>query len=58
MISPPSGGGSRGVIAFCFIAVFASSLGIIRAAAQTPQPWLFVETIANTKPAGALTFST
>jgi hypothetical protein len=57
MISPPSSGNRRRcVIAFSFVAALASSLGSFRIAAQTPQPWLFVETIANTKPTGALTF--
>jgi hypothetical protein len=57
MMSRPSGGcGRRRVIAFCFGAVLASLSGIFCASAQTPQPWLFVETIANNKPTGALTF--
>lgn len=57
MISPPSGGNCRRrVIAFRFFAVLAVGLASFRAAAQTPQPWLFVETISNAKPTGALTF--
>ena len=57
MISRPSGGNwPRGVLVFCLVVLLSSSLGIFRAAAQTPQPWLFVETIANNKPAGSLTF--
>ena len=36
--------------------MLSSLSGILRAAAQTPQPWLFVETIANGKPTGAVTF--
>jgi hypothetical protein len=38
------------------VASFACFPGIFRAAAQTPQPWLFVETIANGKVTGAVTF--
>jgi hypothetical protein len=38
------------------VAALASLSGIFRATAQTPQPWLFVETIANNKPTGAVTF--
>ena len=53
---PPSGGCRRRVIAFCFVATLASLSGIFHANAQTPQPWLFVETIANNKPTGAVTF--
>jgi len=53
---PPSGGCRRRVIAFCFVATLASLSGISHATAQTPQPWLFVETIANNKPTGAVTF--
>src|SRR5258708_8913293 len=53
---PPSGGCRRRVIAFCLVATLASLSGIFHATAQTPQPWLFVETIANNKPAGAVTF--
>jgi hypothetical protein len=57
MTSRPSGGNCpRGGLAFCLVLLLSSSLGILRAAAQTPQPWLFVETIANNKPAGSLTF--
>ena len=57
MLPRPSGGPSRRrVIAFCLVAALPSLSGICRAAAQTPQPWLFVETIANTKPTGAVTF--
>jgi hypothetical protein len=57
MNSRPSGGKRRrSVVAFSFVAALASSLVSFRAAAQTPQPWLFVETIANTKPTGAVTF--
>ena len=57
MLPRPSGGPSRRrVITFCFLAALASFSGIFRAAAQTPQPWLFVETIASSKPTGAVTF--
>jgi Abnormal spindle-like microcephaly-assoc'd, ASPM-SPD-2-Hydin len=57
MNSRPSGGKRRrSVVAFSFISALVSSLGIFRATAQTPQPWLFVETIVNTKPTGAVTF--
>jgi hypothetical protein len=57
MLPPPSGGSRRRrFVAFCFIAMLASLSGILRAVAQTPQPWLFVETIANGKPTGAVTF--
>src|SRR5258707_5995113 len=56
MSRPPSGGCHRRVIAFCFVAALASLSGIFHASAQTPQPWLFVETIANNKPTGAVTF--
>jgi hypothetical protein len=57
MNSRPSGGKRRrSVVAFSFVAALASGLGGFRAAAQTPQPWLFVDTIANTKPTGGLTF--
>jgi len=57
MNSCPSGGKCRrSVIAFSFVVALASSLGSFQAAAQTPQPWLFIETIANTKPTGAVTF--
>jgi len=57
MMPRPSGGcGRRRVIAFCFVAILASLSEISRTSAQTPQPWLFVETIANNKPSGALTF--
>jgi hypothetical protein len=57
MMSPLSGGrGRHRVAAFCFIAALASLSAIFPTSAQTPQPWLFVETIANNKPTGALTF--
>jgi len=57
MLSRPSGGNRRRrVFAFSIVVSIAGSLGSFRAAAQTPQPWLFVETIANTKPTGAVTF--
>jgi hypothetical protein len=57
MISRPSGGRRRRrAIAICFAATLASLAGIFRAFAQTPQPWLFVETIVNNKPTGAVTF--
>ncbi|HTA58715.1 MAG TPA: choice-of-anchor D domain-containing protein [Candidatus Baltobacteraceae bacterium] len=57
MNSCPSGGKCRrSVIAFSFVVALAFSLGSFRASAQTPQPWLFVETIANTKPTGNVTF--
>ena len=57
MLPRPSGGPSRRrVIPFCFLAALACFPGIFRAAAQTPQPWLFVETIANGKATGAVTF--
>ncbi|HET7108018.1 MAG TPA: choice-of-anchor D domain-containing protein [Candidatus Acidoferrum sp.] len=57
MSSPPSGGRSRlRVAAFCIAAGLAMSLGISRAAAQTSQPLLFVETIANNQATGAVTF--
>jgi hypothetical protein len=57
MSSRPSGGKRhRRVIAYSFVAMLLSSPGIFRAAAQTPQPWLFVETFANQKPSGAVTF--
>jgi hypothetical protein len=53
----PSGGRSRRrAIAFCFVASLLCSPGIFHAAAQTPQPWLFVETIANGKVTGGVTF--
>ena len=53
----PSGGRRRYcVIAFCFVAALACFPGIFPASAQTPQPWLFVETVANGKATGALTF--
>lgn len=57
MLSRPSGGKRRrSLVAFSFVTAIASILGSFRTAAQTPQPWLFVETIANTKPTGSLTF--
>ncbi|HET6931649.1 MAG TPA: hypothetical protein VFI45_15085, partial [Candidatus Acidoferrum sp.] len=57
MSAPPSGGKyRRRFISYFFAATLLSSLGIFRAAAQTPQPWLFVETLANQKPSGAVTF--
>jgi centrosomal CEP192-like protein/ASPM-SPD-2-Hydin domain-containing protein len=57
MLPRPSGGPSRRrIIAFCFVAALACFPGIFRADAQTPQPWLFVETIANGKATGAVTF--
>jgi len=57
MLPRPSGGPSRRrVIAFCFVVALPCFPGIFRAAAQTPQPWLFVETIANGKATGAVTF--
>jgi len=57
MLPSPSGDPSRRrVITFCFVALLASLSGLFRATAQTPQPWLFVETIANNKPTGAMTF--
>jgi hypothetical protein len=57
MCPRPSGGSRRlRFVAYCFVAVLAPFPGIFRAAAQTPQPWLFVETIANGKPTGAVTF--
>jgi len=52
----PGGPSRRRVIAFCLVAALASLSGIFHATAQTAQPWLFVETIANTKPTGAVTF--
>jgi hypothetical protein len=36
--------------------MLSSLLGIFCASAQTPQSWLFVETIANGKPTGTVTF--
>lgn len=52
----PSGGTCRcRAITFCFVSALTCLLGISRAAAQTPQPWLFVETIANGKPNGGVT---
>ncbi|HWY06542.1 MAG TPA: choice-of-anchor D domain-containing protein [Candidatus Acidoferrales bacterium] len=36
--------------------MLASFVGVFRASAQTPQPWLFVETSANGKATGAVTF--
>ena len=36
--------------------MLSSLSGIFCASAQTPQPWLFVQTIANGKPTGAVTF--
>jgi hypothetical protein len=36
--------------------MLSSLSGIFFASAQTPQPWLFVETIANNKPTGSVTF--
>ena len=57
MNSRPSGGTlRRSVLAFSFLAALAFSFGSLRTTAQTPQPWLFVETIANTKPSGNVTF--
>ena len=56
MSSPLSGGRHRRVISYSFVAVLLSSLGIFRATAQTPQPWLFAETFANQKPSGTVTF--
>lgn len=56
MMSPPSGGnGRRRVLTFCLLAALVSVSGIFLASAQTPQPWLFVETIANDKPTGTRT---
>jgi len=53
----PSGGRSCcRAVAFCFVAALACFPGIFRATAQTPQPWLFVETIANGKVTGGVTF--
>jgi hypothetical protein len=53
----PSGGRCCGsAIAFCIVAALACFPGVFPAAAQTPQPWLFVETVANGKATGALTF--
>ena len=57
MLPRPSGGNCRRrIIAFCFVVVLGSLSVIFRAAAQTPQPWLFVEMIANNKPTGSVTF--
>jgi hypothetical protein len=57
MLPSPSGGMCRcRVIAFCFVGMFACLPGIFRASAQTPQPWLFVETIVDGKATGAVTF--
>ena len=53
---PSSGRRRRRVIAFCFFALLACLAGTFRASAQTPQPWLFVDTIANGKTTGAVTF--
>src|ERR1700675_414420 len=53
---PSSGRRRRRVIAFCFFALLACLAGTFRASAQTPQPWLFVDTIANGKTPGAVTF--
>jgi len=53
----PSGGRCRYcAIAFCFVAALACFPGIFPAAAQTPQPWLFVETVAKGNATGGLTF--
>ena len=56
MVPRPSGGSRRRFVAFCFVAMLSSLSGIFCASAQTPQPWLFVETIANNKPTGTVTF--
>src|ERR1700676_1570819 len=57
MLPCPSGGTHRHrLVAFCFVAALACFFGLSRAAAQTPQPWLFVNTIANGKTTGAVTF--
>src|ERR1700720_2982007 len=57
MLPRPSGNRCRRrVIALCFVTVLLFFSGIFRASAQTPQPWLFVETIANGKATGAVTF--
>ncbi len=53
----PSGGRFRGpAIAINLVAALACFPGFFSTAAQTPQPWLFVETVANGKSTGALTF--
>jgi hypothetical protein len=56
MVPRPSGGSRRRFVAFCFVAMLSSLSGIFCASAQTPQPRLFVETIANNKPTGTVTF--
>jgi Abnormal spindle-like microcephaly-assoc'd, ASPM-SPD-2-Hydin len=55
---PCLSGGSRRrrAVTFCSVAILACFSGFFRAAAQTPQPWLFVNTIANGKTTGAVTF--
>ena len=46
----------RRAVTFCILAVLTCCSGLFRAAAQTPQPWLFVNTIANGKTTGSVTF--
>ncbi|HTB95170.1 MAG TPA: choice-of-anchor D domain-containing protein [Candidatus Sulfotelmatobacter sp.] len=53
----PSGGTHRrSTVTFCIFTLLACFFGVFRAAAQTPQPWLFVNTIANGKTTGSVTF--
>jgi Abnormal spindle-like microcephaly-assoc'd, ASPM-SPD-2-Hydin len=57
MLPCPSGGTHRRrAVTFCLVALLACFFGIFRTAAQTPQPWLFVNTSANGKTTGAVTF--
>jgi hypothetical protein len=57
MLPCPSGGPHRRRAAtICILTVLTCFFGLFRAAAQTPQPWLFVNTIANGKTIGSVTF--
>jgi hypothetical protein len=57
MLPCPSGGTrSRRAVTFCIFVVLVCFFGFFRASAQTPQPWLFVNTIANGKTTGSVTF--
>jgi len=57
MLQYPSGGSHRRrAVTFSIFAMLVCFFGLFRASAQTPQPWLFVNTIANGKTTGSVTF--